>query len=298
MNQSNGYIYVRNHPSYDGDDACKIGKTTNILNKDMQYATCKIKRGYFEVVFEIPIKMMGIIECLIHNEFCDLNVKYAAGTNFYNKEIIMRIEPYLITLGIKYRKLSKQEISNLIEDCDNNINENMKPLGELCCFKSGKQLTKSNFKIGIYPVIGTGQTPKGLHNEFNKDKNTILCMSRGAYAGLISKYEYEVWACDCFSIHSKNKMILDEKYLYYYLKSIQTKIYKLHSGTVNTRIYLQSVKNLKIPLPSMKQQISIIEFYESNQVKINELENEIKKIKEIETNYISNIFKLNNAQAE
>ena len=25
MNQTNGYIYVRNHPSYDVDDACKIG---------------------------------------------------------------------------------------------------------------------------------------------------------------------------------------------------------------------------------------------------------------------------------
>ena len=24
MNQTHGYIYVRNHPSYDVDDACKI----------------------------------------------------------------------------------------------------------------------------------------------------------------------------------------------------------------------------------------------------------------------------------
>ena len=182
-----------------------------------------------------------------------------------------------------------------MEDCDNNINENMKPLGELCSFKSGKQLSKSNFKTGIYPVIGGGQQPTGLHNEFNKDKNTILCSSSGAYAGFISKYESEVWASDCFSIHSKNKKILDEKYLYYYLKSIQTNIYKLQTGTAQPHIYPKSVENLKIPLPPMEQQISIIKFYESNQVKINELENEIKKLKELEKNYISNMFKLNNA---
>jgi hypothetical protein len=30
MNSTNGYIYVRNHPSYDVDDACKMGKANNI----------------------------------------------------------------------------------------------------------------------------------------------------------------------------------------------------------------------------------------------------------------------------
>ena len=76
---------------------------------------------------------------------------------------------------------------------------------------------------------------------------------------------------------------------------IQTNIYKLQTGTAQPHIYPKSVENLKIPLPSMEQQISIIEFYESNKGKINELENEIKKLKELEKNYISNMFKLNNA---
>jgi len=114
MNQTNGYIYVRNHPSYDVDDACKMGKAINIPERDTQYATGEIKRGYFEVVYEVPIEKMGIIERLLQNEFCELNVKYDAGTEFYNKKIITLIEPYIITLGIKYKKLSKQEISDLV----------------------------------------------------------------------------------------------------------------------------------------------------------------------------------------
>jgi hypothetical protein len=114
MNQTNGYIYIRNHSSYDVDDACKMGKANNIPERDTQYATGEIKRGYFEVVFEVPIEKMGIVERLLQNQFRELNIKYDAGTEFYNKKIITLIEPYLITLGIKYKKLSKEEISNLV----------------------------------------------------------------------------------------------------------------------------------------------------------------------------------------
>ena len=126
MNSTNGYIYVRNHPSYDVDDACKMGKSKNIPDRDSEYATGEIKRGYFEVVFEVPIEKTGNVERLLQNEFRKLNVKYDAGTEFYNKKIITLIEPYLITLGIKYRKLSKQEISDLVR-C-NRVRKTMKKL--------------------------------------------------------------------------------------------------------------------------------------------------------------------------
>jgi hypothetical protein len=110
----NGYIYVRNHLSYDVENVCKMGKSNNIPERDLQYSTGEIRRGYFEDVYEVPIKKMGIIERLLQNEFYELNIKYDAGTEFYNKKIITLIEPYLITLGIKYKKLSKQEISDLV----------------------------------------------------------------------------------------------------------------------------------------------------------------------------------------
>lgn len=109
-----GYIYIRNHSSYDEYNACKMGKTFNIPERDIHYATGEIKRGYFEMVFEVPIKEMGKIECLLQNEFSKLNIKYDAGTEFYNKKIINLIEPILISLGIKYKKLSKEEINNLV----------------------------------------------------------------------------------------------------------------------------------------------------------------------------------------
>lgn len=78
MDQTNryiGYIYVRNHLSYDIYDACKMGMTiTTIPERDTQYATGEIIRGYFEVVFEVPIKKTKIIERLLQNEFRKLNI--------------------------------------------------------------------------------------------------------------------------------------------------------------------------------------------------------------------------------
>ncbi len=50
-----GYVYVRTHPSYEEHDACKMGKTNNIPEGDTSYATSEIKRGVFEIVFEVPI---------------------------------------------------------------------------------------------------------------------------------------------------------------------------------------------------------------------------------------------------
>jgi hypothetical protein len=135
INSINGYIYIRNHPSYNEYDACKMGKTTNIPERDMQYATGEIKRGYFEFVIQVPILKLNIIERLLQNEFCYLNVKHNAGIEFYNKKIIPLIEPYLTNIKLQFKKLSKQEIDDLVR-CNrvkNNIQSLIKKL------KSNKQ---------------------------------------------------------------------------------------------------------------------------------------------------------------
>jgi len=107
------YIYIRSHPSYDLHDACKLGKTNNIPERDSQYATGEITRGYFEHVFEVPIKKLVFIERLLQNEFKESHIYHDAGTQFYNKKIITLIEPYLSSLRIDYKKLSVQEINDL-----------------------------------------------------------------------------------------------------------------------------------------------------------------------------------------
>jgi len=160
-------------------------------------------------------------------------------------------------------------------------------LREVCNFRNGKNLTKKKLVDGIYPVIGGGKNPLGMHNTFNRDENIILCSSSGAYSGYISKYKTKVWASDCFSIHSKNKDKLNEQYLYYYLVFIQNKIYKLQNGAGQPHVYSKDLQKFKFPILSIEKQNIIVK-------NLNKLFN-MKKINPQDTSkYYSNldIFRL------
>ena len=152
-------------------------------------------------------------------------------------------------------------------------------LGELCNFKNGKGIKRDTLVEGEYPVIGGGQKPMGFHNEYNTNENVILCSSSGAYAGFVSKYDKKVWASDCFSIIPKVFVSLNNNYLYYLLKSIQSKIYKSQTGTAQPHVYSKDLLNLKIPIPSLERQKEIVDYCEHNDNLIKQLEIEIENNK-------------------
>ena len=111
---ANGYIYTRFHESYEKYNACKLGETVNIPDRDTQYATGEIQRGYFDNVYAVPLEQRKLVEAHLQCEFKDLHIRFDGGTEFYNKQIIPLIEPCLIKLGITYKKLTQQEIDKLI----------------------------------------------------------------------------------------------------------------------------------------------------------------------------------------
>ena len=127
-------------------------------------------------------------------------------------------------------------------------------LGEVCEIEGGSQLSKKNFVEGPYPVIGGGKSPAGYHNEYNKEANTILCSQSGT-AGHISRYKTPIWASDCFSIKSN----LNDSYLYYYLKSIQSSLYKLKNGAGPGHVYSKDIINLDIPNPPQETQTQVVQ---------------------------------------
>jgi len=207
MNHSNGYgyIYVRNHSSYDVDDACKMGKANNIPERDAQYATGEIKRGYFEAVFEVPSEKLGIVERLLQYEFRELNVKYDAGTEFYNKKIITLIEPYLISIDINYKKLTKEEISDLVR-C-NRVKKTMKKIN----IKSLISILKSNKQIISY-APKTYQTviiEKSLtyFEEYDKGLLVLMC---GVGKTLISLWITQELNSKTILIGVPNKLLLKQ----------------------------------------------------------------------------------------
>ena len=222
------------------------------------------------------------------------NIKIPIPSLEKQKEIVS----YLDFIYEKCNKTSNDkidELKKLNEFCLNNQkvfgDNEMKTLGDVCEFKNGKGIKKENLIIGNYPVIGGGQNPMGLHNEYNTNENVILCSSSGAYAGYISKYDKKVWASDCFSIIPKNKLI-NNTYLYFTLKlSLQNKIYKSQTGTAQPHIYSKNLINIKIPIPSLEIQKEIIEYCDFNSNLIQQLEKEIEQNKTQANQFLSNIIK-------
>jgi len=184
------------------------------------------------------------------------------------------------------KKLNEYYLNNQKNYGKNNIIK----LGEVCNFKNGKGIKKDTLVNGDYPVIGGGQKPMGFHNEYNTIENSILCSSSGAYAGFISKYDKKIWASDCFSIIPKNNLI-NNNYLYYSLKNLQDKIYKLQTGTAQPHVYSKDLQNIKIYIPSIEKQKEIIDYCENNDNLIKQLETEIEQNKITAKEFIANIIK-------
>ena len=116
MESINGYVYIRNHTSYDEYDGCKLGKANNIPERDTQYATGEIKRGNFVLVIEMSKENIGIVEKSLQKYFNSLgfHIQYDGGTEFYKRDIIHLIVPYLEKINIQFKVLSKQEIEDLV----------------------------------------------------------------------------------------------------------------------------------------------------------------------------------------
>ena len=110
-----GYIYVRTHEAYDINDydACKLGKTDNIINRESCYITGEIKRGEFSHVFEVSLEKMHSAELWLKYDFTSLKVYIDGGTEFYKKAIIPRIIETLKKHDIEARLLSCEEILSI-----------------------------------------------------------------------------------------------------------------------------------------------------------------------------------------
>ena len=113
-----GYIYIRIHTSYDKYNVCKLGKTINLIERNSTYKTGEVESGYFEYAIEVEIKKLDIIEKLLQNHFKLLGYYYYldGGIEFFTKDIIPLIIPYLKTLNLQFTVLSKEQIKLIIRN--------------------------------------------------------------------------------------------------------------------------------------------------------------------------------------
>ena len=268
------------------------------LNKDENTT----KYIYYYLLFNKKILEKGFVGTChknISKEYIS-NLKIPVPSIELQEEIVK----YLDFIYEKANKTSNEkivELKQMSEFCLNNqriFGDNvLKKLGEVCDFQNGRGIKKDTLIEGEYPVIGGGQKPMGFHNQYNTNKNTILCSSSGAYAGFISKYNMNVWASDCFKIIPKNGEI-DNNYLYYLLKTFQDKIYLLQTGTAQPHIYSKDLFDLKIPIPSLERQKEIVAYCEFNDALIRKLVMEIEKNKKEAKQFLKNAVRSQSQEEE
>ena len=155
------------------------------------------------------------------------------------------------------------KIEKLIKEmCPNGVE--CKKLFEISNILKGEQLNKEKFiKDGQYPVYNGGQNNSGFYNKYNQEENSII-LNQGGSAGLVSFIETKFWAsAHCFVIKPKEKNFINNKFLFYLLKSKYNDILKLIHGTTIPGISIEDVRNLKINIPPIEIQNEIVKILDT-----------------------------------
>lgn len=148
MDNKVGYIYIRDHWSYEIDDVYKLGKTIGIPDRDQTYSTGEYQRGKILEVYEVAYIILDDVEELLHDIFIELHKQQDGGEEFYRREIIKLIEPAFDDYEIEYRKLTDNEISELKRikrDREVKYKRTKKEIMHSIHSKSGKQVKISDY---------------------------------------------------------------------------------------------------------------------------------------------------------
>lgn len=141
------------------------------------------------------------------------------------------------------------------------------PLEDICVHQNGKPIAKKNLVEGEYPVMAGGTQYKGYHNEYNREPNTIS-ISKSGTAGFVKFHTTRFWADDCFTITSKDPNVLDIRYLYYYLSANPDLIKSHVTGSSIPHSKWDDVKHVRVPLPSIEQQRTIVSQQDDIEMKV------------------------------
>ena len=150
-----------------------------------------------------------------------------------------------------------------------------KKLGDACKIVRGKRVTKGELiENGTYPVISGGVTPMGYIDSYNREPNTITVSQYGA-AGYVDFQHSRFWANDiCYCVYPESD--LDNKYLWYVLKSKQDLLYAIrNTDAIPYSLPADTLNSVSIPIPSHSEQQRIVDILDSFTSSIENLKEQI-----------------------
>ena len=131
-------------------------------------------------------------------------------------------------------------------------------LDDLCEIKKGVQVNKEELsEKGLYYVMNGGITPSGYYDLYNTEANTISISEGGNSCGYVQYNYTPFWSGGhCYTLENISDVV-DDRYLFHYLKANELQIMSLRIGSGLPNIQKKDLSAFRIPLPALNKQINI-----------------------------------------
>lgn len=181
--------------------------------------------------------------------------------------LLQKIEDRIET-QIKIIKDLKMQRDHLIHSVFSSMNSKLLLITDIAEVYQPQTISSEKFDEGAeFPVFGANGII-GHYEKYNHENEQICIACRGSSVGTINISKKKSWITgNSMVINSDNyDDMIDKKFLYYQLMFID--FYKYISGSGQPQITRESLKNLKIKVPSLAIQHSISNFLNHIDLKI------------------------------
>ena len=161
--------------------------------------------------------------------------------------------------------LSEEYLTKMTKEMEEDRKVNTLRLEEVCEFKRGKRLVKSELQEdGEFPVYQNSIIPLGYYREKNFERDNTFIISAGA-AGEIVYSDREFWAADDVYV-LKTKENITSKYLYYLLLSKQYIIKSRVRKASIPRLSKDDIEKILVDIPPLSLQNKVVKVLDKFQV--------------------------------
>ena len=248
---------------YDGEDAYFQDSNIVWIDNPTQY----ISNGFlFHLLSKVDWRKLNstTIIRIYNDDLRNLKMSYP------RKEEQQKISHLLSLLDERIATQNKiiedlNKLKSAISECIfNSIKGDVVMLSEICDIVKGKQINGEYLsESGEYYVMNGGTEPSGYYSEYNVKANTISISEGGNSCGYVQFNNFPFWSGGhCYSLQNIAD-IVDNLYLYHYLKSKEEAIMKLRIGSGLPNIQKKDLAMFKTIVPLFEQQITISTFLSS-----------------------------------
>lgn len=160
-------------------------------------------------------------------------------------------------------------------------------LKQLAYIVKGDQINNDQLlSNGSYYMMNGGISPSGYLDSYNVSENTISISEGGNSCGYVQFNSSPFWSGGhCYTIQNVNSALIENKYLYHYLKHKEKEIMNLRIGTGLPNIQKKDLENFTIFVPSLLIQRKNLALFEMLDKKICILNEELERL-EIQKKYL------------